>query len=74
MTKREQRSRARARRGREEAAAESLQFSTVNAVLGAAGLLSLTLGYRLLAEGSTTLAPLMLVLGYVILLPLALIV
>ena len=51
----------------------SLQFSLVNGALGAAGLVSLVLGYWLLAQGSITLAPLLLVLGYVVLLPLALI-
>ena len=53
--------------------AESLQFSAVNAALGGAGLLALGLGYWLLAQGSITAAPLLLVLGYVVLLPLALI-
>ena len=51
----------------------SLHFSTVNLALGAAGLVSLVLGYWLLAGGSITAAPLLLVLGYVVLLPLALI-
>jgi uncharacterized membrane protein len=50
-----------------------LRFTRVNAVLGAAGLLSLTLGYWLLAQGSITAAPLLLVLAYVVLLPLAII-
>ena len=51
----------------------SLRFSRVNAILGAAGLLALVLGYLLLADGSITAAPLLLVLGYVVLVPLALI-
>ncbi len=51
----------------------SLRFSTVNLVLGGAGLLVLGLGYTLLAQGSITLAPILLVLGYVVLVPLALI-
>ena len=51
----------------------SLRFSTVNLVLGGAGLLVLGLGYTLLARGSITLAPILLVLGYVVLVPLALI-
>ena len=51
----------------------SLRFSTVNLVLGVAGLLILGLGYMLLAQGSITLAPILLVLGYVVLVPLALI-
>lgn len=50
-----------------------LHFSTLNLVLGGAGLLALALGYLLLAQGSITLAPILLVLGYVVLVPLALI-
>ena len=50
-----------------------LRFSAVNAILGAAGLISVILGYYLLAQGSITAAPLLLVLGYVVLLPLAII-
>lgn len=50
-----------------------LQFGRTNAILGAAGLASLVLGYVLLAQGSITAAPLLLVLGYVVLLPLAII-
>ena len=52
---------------------ESLHFSAVNLVLGIAGLAALSLGYWFLAQGSITAAPLLLVLGYVVLLPLALI-
>ena len=51
----------------------SLQVSRVNAILGIAGLIALALGYVLLAQGSITAAPLLLVLGYVVLVPLALI-
>jgi len=51
----------------------ALHFTRVNAILGASGLMSLTLGYWLLAQGSITLAPLLLVLAYVVLLPLAII-
>ena len=51
----------------------SLRFSPINAVLGVAGLVSLVAGYWLLSNGSITLAPLLLVLAYVVLLPLAII-
>ena len=51
----------------------SLQFSAVNGALAAAGLASIALGYTLLGQGSITAAPLLLVLGYVVLLPLAII-
>lgn len=50
-----------------------LRFTRVNAALGAAGLASLVAGYWLLSQGSITAAPLLLVLGYVVLLPLAII-
>ena len=42
-------------------------------VLGVAGILTVALGYFLLSQGSITAAPFLLVLGYVILLPLAII-
>ncbi len=51
----------------------SLRFSRVNLMLGGAGMLALALGYVLLARGSITAAPILLVLGYVVLVPLALI-
>ena len=51
----------------------SLRFSAVNGALGAAGIGAIVLGYYLLAQGSITAAPLLLVLGYVVLLPLAII-
>ena len=50
-----------------------LQFSAINGILGLAGLLTVSLGYFLLSTGSISLAPVLLVLGYVILLPLAII-
>ncbi|HSR43215.1 MAG TPA: hypothetical protein VLL48_13600 [Longimicrobiales bacterium] len=52
---------------------QALRFSRVNGILAVAGLATITLGYYLLAQGSITAAPLLLVLGYVILLPLAII-
>jgi hypothetical protein len=51
----------------------ALKFTVENALLGAAGLLCLSVGYWLLARGSITAAPILLVLAYVILLPLAII-
>jgi hypothetical protein len=50
-----------------------LRFSTINGVLGVAGILVVALGYLLLSKGSITAAPLLLVLGYLVLLPLAII-
>jgi len=52
---------------------QALKFTRVNALLGVAGLAALTAGYWLLAQGSITAAPLLLVLGYVVLLPMAII-
>ena len=51
----------------------ALKFTKVNAILGLAGVVALTLGYWLLGQGSITAAPLLLVLGYVVLLPMAII-
>lgn len=51
----------------------ALSFTRVNAMFGVGGLVCLTLGYWLLAQGSITAAPLLLVVAYVVLLPLAII-
>ena len=51
----------------------SLRFSTINVVLLVLGLAALAAGYTQLASGSTGAAPLLLVLGYVVLIPLGLI-
>lgn len=56
-----------------DAPSASLQFTAVNAVFLVAGLAALVLGYWLLSRGSVTAAPLLLVLAYVVLLPLAII-
>jgi len=50
-----------------------LQFGAVNAVLFIVAAVVLGVGYLLLAKGSTTAAPILLVVGYCILLPLGLI-
>ncbi len=54
-------------------ASANLRFTKVNAALGVGGIAALTLGYWLLAQGSITAAPVLLVLGYVVLLPMAII-
>jgi hypothetical protein len=51
----------------------SLRFSLINAILLVAGLAAITLGYMLLAQGSIVAAPLLLVLGYAVLIPLSII-
>ena len=50
-----------------------LRFSAINGILGLAGILTVALGYALLSQGSITAAPLLLVLGYLVFLPLAII-
>jgi hypothetical protein len=72
MTREEQKNRG-ARRGAGKNPPAALRFTRVNAALGAVGLLTLGVGYWLLAQGSITAAPLLLVLAYVVLLPLAII-
>jgi hypothetical protein len=51
----------------------SLRFSRINALLLATGLAAVVAGYALLADGSTVAAPLLLVLGYGVLIPLGII-
>jgi hypothetical protein len=60
-----------ARKKKAEPAA--LKFTKENGILAAAGVFCLALGYWLLAQGSITAAPLLLVLAYVVLLPMAII-
>ncbi len=62
-----------ARKTAKRAETGSLRFTRVNAVLGVAGLVCLTVGYGLLARGDIVAAPLLLVLAYVVLLPMAII-
>jgi hypothetical protein len=54
-------------------ARSSLRFSPINGILLAAGLSSVTAGYVLLGQGSTVAAPLLLVLGYAVLIPLGIV-
>jgi hypothetical protein len=49
-----------------------LRFGPKNYFCLAAAIVSLTVGYWLLAKGSTTLAPVLLVLGYCVLFPVGL--
>jgi hypothetical protein len=64
---------ARTVRNTAAAAPNSLRFSAINGILLAAGLATIVLGYFMLAAGSTVGAPLLLVLGYAVLLPLGII-
>ncbi|HET7228866.1 MAG TPA: hypothetical protein VFJ16_02560 [Longimicrobium sp.] len=51
----------------------SLRFSPRNLALLGAGLLSIIIGYVLMSGGDIVLAPLLLVLGYAVLIPLGII-
>ncbi|HEU0077154.1 MAG TPA: hypothetical protein VFQ76_05855 [Longimicrobiaceae bacterium] len=51
----------------------TVRFSAQNWILLAAGLVSIVAGYVLLNGGSVDLAPALLVLGYVVLIPLGII-
>jgi hypothetical protein len=63
-------SRTRPEKPRKEAA---LRLSRVNFILLVAGAAVASLGWYMLAQGSTVAAPLLLVLGYVALIPLGII-
>jgi hypothetical protein len=67
------RSTSRGRKAAPPVSQASLKFSPINGILLALGLAAVILGYVLLAGGSITAAPLLLVLGYAVLIPLALI-
>ena len=66
----QRRERARARTAEQD---EPLRFTPLTGILGGAGLLLIGLGFHLLNQGSINLAPVLLVLGYGVLIPLALI-
>ncbi|MCA1788795.1 MAG: hypothetical protein LC667_02750 [Thioalkalivibrio sp.] len=51
----------------------TLRFSTANLVLLGAGLAAIVLGFLLLGGGSTVAAPLLLVAGFAVLVPLGII-
>ena len=55
------------------ASGASLQFSRINLAFAAGAVVTIALGYWLLSMGSITWAPILLVLGYVFLVPLAII-
>ena len=61
------------RRRRAAGASDSavLRFTRKNYFVLAAGCVVITVGYLLLARGSITLAPILLILGYCVLIPVA---
>lgn len=50
---------------------EGLPFTKMNYYIFAGGLLAIILGYFTLSQGSITLAPILLVLGYCVIIPIA---
>ena len=60
-------------KARKRGAEPTLKFTRVNLWFALGGLAAIVAGYYLLGQGSITLAPVLLVLGYVVLLPLAII-
>ena len=63
-----------AKRKKKAAPEPSLRFSKVNLGLALGALAAIVLGFFVLGRGSITLAPVLLVVGYVVLLPLAIII
>lgn len=55
-------------------ATEGLGLNLYNYLIIAAGIVSVLLGYIFLRQGSITLAPILLIAGYVVLIPLGLII
>jgi uncharacterized membrane protein HdeD (DUF308 family) len=53
---------------------QSLKFSAINGIMLAVGLLTIVAGYVLLSHGSTVAAPLLLVLGYAVIVPVGVII
>ena len=60
-------------KARKKVSEPTLKFTRVNLWFAVGGLLAISAGYYLLGAGSITLAPVLLVVGYVVLLPLAII-
>jgi len=61
----------RAKPGAQAAKGEGLPFTRFNYLLFVVGLVTIIIGYIALAQGSITLAPLLLVLGYCVIVPIA---
>jgi uncharacterized membrane protein HdeD (DUF308 family) len=74
--RRRQEERMRRREKVKEAKAHAtpeISFARKNYLVMGLGILSIVLGYVFLARGSMTIAPLLLVLGYVVIIPIGLI-
>ena len=60
-------------RKQQTTAESTLRFTSANLWLALAAISLILVGYHLLARGSVTLAPALLVFGYVLVLPLAIV-
>ncbi|MFN0151778.1 MAG: hypothetical protein ACKVU1_13850 [bacterium] len=60
-------------KGRQVANTETLPFTRKNQIIFASGMLMIVLGFFLLSRNSITLAPLLLVFGYCVVIPLAIV-
>jgi uncharacterized membrane protein HdeD (DUF308 family) len=74
MSKPEPRRPRRARGRRPAARHTALEFTRKNYVILGSGLLSIVVGYILLSRGSISAAPVLLVAGYCVLIPLGILV
>lgn len=64
----------KAKKTKETIAPQTPHFHLINWVLIALGVITIGLGFLFLSQGSETLAPILLVAGYCVILPLALLV
>ena len=71
MVKQELKITSRPKSGPKAANAEGLPFTRRNYYIFAVGLAAIIIGYIALAQGSITLAPILLVLGYCAIIPIA---
>jgi hypothetical protein len=71
---RDKRKKAASKPAQKVARLKMIQFGLKNYLLGGAGLLFIILGFVSLAKGSITLAPILLVLGYCVVIPVAILI
>jgi uncharacterized membrane protein HdeD (DUF308 family) len=71
MAKRDTKPAGRAKAASEKSNGEGLPFTRKNYYIFLAGLAAIVVGYIALAQGSITLAPILLVLGYCVIVPVA---
>jgi hypothetical protein len=71
MAKRDTKPTGRAKAATDKGNGKGLPFTRKNYYLFLAGLATIVIGYIALAQGSITLAPILLVLGYCVIVPVA---